>query len=199
MFKMKSFTVVILIFVFSVLGLFLVAFASGASIDALLIMNDEGHLVVSVAESVEPMPILDQLLEIDGIIIRPVEFSKREMEAVADRITAFAVRYLPENDDAVRHKIARSLTVWWVDERENHVLVGLNDISEEHIALFKAHVVDSKMVNITYAPSFDLPRDPSPDVDYIIDYLGPTQKLQFSADSVDGKNYPKFFPKNIDE
>ncbi|EHL06573.1 hypothetical protein HMPREF0322_02622 [Desulfitobacterium hafniense DP7] len=135
-------------------------------------IDDNGDLVIYVkGEGIlkdSSLQNISQVLERKDFIIKNAKYSYNELNSVMDTLNDFK---LNNSKDA----IANNFNIYWLSDRDNNIVVELNEMNEEQIELFKKQVIDSPI--ITFEKSSGTPVK---EVD-----VNPGQKIS-SASNVDG-------------
>lgn len=115
-------------------------------------IDDKGELVIYVKDTSKSKDLIlqniTQVLGEKNFIVKFVEYSYNELNSVMETLNAFKL----ENPD---NTIANNFNIYWLSDRDNNVVVELNDMSEDQIALFKKEVIDSPI--IIFKPSSGTP------------------------------------------
>lgn len=113
-------------------------------------INEDSKLVVLIVDKSDSEKVneLFDIVSDDTIIVKYVTNSYHEMETIKNTIT----EYMGDNPDS---DVARFVCSAAVDEVNNGVVVGIQDMTDEKIALFKTKVLDSDMLRFIDGEKMD--------------------------------------------
>ena len=106
-------------------------------------IDDNGDFVIYIKETgaskVASTQISSAGLKENDFIVRRANYSYNELNSVMDTLNAFK---LNNPDDP----IANNFNIYWLSDKDNQIIVELDEMNEAQIERFKKNVIDSPMI-----------------------------------------------------
>lgn len=106
-------------------------------------IDDNGDLVVYIKEAeiskAASLQNISQVLETKDFIVKSANYSYNELNSFMDTLNSFKLKN--PNDS-----VSNNFNIYWLSDRDNNIVVELNEMSEEQINRFKKTVIDSPII-----------------------------------------------------